>query len=910
MIRLPCLPNPDPTSSDPTTPLTGGGLRVIGGYEIEGELGRGGMGVVYRAWQRKLNRLVALKMLTGYYGPSELKRFFAEAETAAALHHANIVHIYDVGEHEGAPFFAMEHVEGGSLADRLRSGILPAREIAQFLIPVARALDFAHNHKVVHRDMKPANILIDSQGVPKVTDFGIAKRLTAESALTLSGAVIGTPVYMAPEQARGTSRDVGAAADIYSIGAILYEMLAGRPPFLPEESDTSLMVRVATETPLSPARHRPGVPRDLETICLRCLAKEPGERYGSAAALADDLQRFLDDQPILTRRISRVFRKRRSTLIAAGVILAALASSFFLLPYARSKFAKWVEPNAPVAAAVIPEKSIAVLPFENLSANQENSFFADGVQDEILTDLAKVADLKVISRTSVMQYKNTAARNLPEIAQALKVAHVLVGSVQRASNRVRVTAQLIDARTDAHLWAEHYDRPLDDVFAIQSEIAKTIVEQLRAKLSPGEKAAIEQPPTINLEAYDLYNQAKAIIATSAFGAGFGDRLAQAAGLLDQAVAKDASFVLAYCALAGVHDFTYFSGVDHTPARLALAEDAVQRALRLRPDSGEAHLALAQHLYQGYLEYDRSLAELTIASHTLPNDPRVFELSGYIIRRKGHHEEGLRNLQRALELDPRNFATLQQISLSYEGLRRYSEMVAVLDRALAIVPNDIDTRISRAQAHLDWQADTRPLHSAIDALLAAQPAAAATFADSWLYLALCERDFPAAGRALAALGDHTFGPDAILFSPRFGEGLVAYLRGDAAAARIAFTAARAQQEKVIAAQGEYAPALCVLGMIDAALGRKEDALREGRRAVEMLPVERDALNGVRVREFLAIIYAWTGEKNLACEQLAAVTKFPASASYGQLRLHPYWDPLRGDARFEKILASFAPSAKKP
>jgi serine/threonine protein kinase/Tfp pilus assembly protein PilF len=896
------LANPDSTSSDPTLPVTGGATRIVGAYEIEGELGRGGMGVVFRAWQRKLNRLVALKMLTGYYGPPELKRFFAEAETAAALHHANIVHIYDVGEHEGAPFFAMEYVEGGSLADRLRAGTLTPQETARLLIPVARALDFAHQNHVVHRDMKPANILLDPQGVPKVTDFGIAKRLTAESALTLSGAVIGTPVYMAPEQARGTSRDVGAAADIYSLGAILYEMLAGRPPFLPEESDTSIMVRVATENPVSPAWHRPGVPRDLETICLKCLAKEPGERYASAAAVADDLQLFLDDRPILARRVSRMLGKGRRRLALTAGIGALVALGIFLFPYARTKFDNANTPAAPIAA---PEKTIAVLPFENLSANQENSFFADGVQDEILTNLAKIADLKVISRTSVMQYRNTASRNLPEIAQALKVAHVLVGSVQRASNRVRVTAQLIDARTDAHLWAEHYDRPLDDVFAIQSEIAKTIAEQLRAKLSPNEKAAIERPPTINLEAYDYYNQAKAIIATSAFGAGFGDKLAEAARLLDEAVARDPDFVLAYCELAGVHDFTYFSGVDHTPARLALAEKAVENALRLRPDSGEAHLARAQHLYQGYLEYDKALAELTIASRTLPNDPRVFELSGYIIRRQGHQEEGLHQLERAIELDPRNFATLQQTALSYEGLRRYPEMTATLDRALAIVPNDIDTKISRAQAELDWKADTAPLHKTIEALLSSQPATAANFADNWFYLALCERDFGAAERALAALGEHNYGPDAILFSPKFGQGLVARLRGETAAAQAAFAAAREQQEKVIAAQGEYAPALCVLGVIDAALGRKEEALKEGRRAVELLPFERDALNSVRAREFLAIIYAWTGEKDLACEQLAAATKLPASVSYGQLRLHPYWDPLRGDARFEKIVAGFAP-----
>lgn len=863
------------------------------------------MGVVFRAWQRKLKRLVALKMLSGYYGHSELKRFFAEAETAAALHHANIVHIYDVGEHEGAPFFAMELVKGGSLADRLRAGPMPARDAAQFLIPVARALDFAHQNNVVHRDMKPGNILIDPQGVPKVTDFGIAKRLAAESALTLSGAVIGTPIYMAPEQARGTSRDVGATADIYSLGAILYEMLAGRPPFLPDESDTSIMVRVATENPVSPAWHRPGIPRDLETICLKCLAKQPAERYATAAAVADELQRFVDAQPILTRPVSQLLRRGPHRVAAIIAVLALLGLGLLLLPSIRSRFGSLPNSSAEVAA---PEKTIAVLPFENLSANQENSFFADGVQDEILTALAKVADLKVISRTSVMQYRNTATRNLPEIAQALKVAHVLVGSVQRANDRVRVTAQLIDARTDAHLWAEHYDRPLDDVFAIQSEIARTIAEQLRAKLSPGEKAAIEQPPTINLEAYDFYNQAKAIVATSAFGAGFGDKLAEAGRLLDQAVAKDPNFVAAYCNLAGVHDFAYFSGVDHTPARLALAENAVQTALRLRPNSGEAHLAHAQHLYQGYLQYEKALAELAIASRTLPNDPRVPELTGYILRRQGHQAEGLRQLQRAAELDPRNFATFQQIALSCEGLRRYPEMVEALDRALSIVPNDVDTRISRAQAELDWKGDTRPLHQTIDALLATQPAAAANFADSWLYLALCERDFAAAERALAALGEHNYGPDAVLFSPKFGQGVVARLRGDPAAAEAAFNAAREHQEKVINEQRDFAPALCVLGMIDAALGRKEEAIPEGRRAVELLPIERDALNSVRVREFMAVIYAWTGEKDLACAELEAVTKFPASASYGQLRLHPYWDSLRGDPRFEKIVTGFAPPGK--
>jgi Protein kinase domain/PDZ domain len=319
---------PHPVSPAAKTFVAG---RVVGDYEIIGELGRGGMGVVYRARQITLNRVVGLKMLSGHYGPEELTRFLAEAETAAGLHHTNIVQIYEVGDFDGAPFYSMEFVESGSLADRLRKEPMENREAAQLLISVARALHFAHRNHVVHRDMKPANILLDPDGVPKVADFGIAKRLTANAALTLSGAVIGTPTYMAPEQAKGTSRDVGAPADVYSLGAILYEMLAGRPPFLPDESDTALTFRVITEDPVSPAFYRPGIPRDLETICLKCLEKEPRDRYESAAAFAEDLRRYVDDESIVARppttvvRTAKWIRRNPWRFVAAAALILAVA---------------------------------------------------------------------------------------------------------------------------------------------------------------------------------------------------------------------------------------------------------------------------------------------------------------------------------------------------------------------------------------------------------------------------------------------------------------------------------------------------------------------------------------------------------------------------------------------------------
>src|SRR5437667_669798 len=425
-------------------------------------------------------------------------------------------------------------------------------------------------------------------------------------------------------------------------------------------------------------------------------------------------------------------------------------------------------------ASAIPDKSIAVLPFENRSEDKANAYFTDGVQDEILTDLAKIANLKVISRTSVLHYKSGVARNLREVAQQLGVANVVEGSVQRSGNRVRVNAQLVDARTDAHLWAQTYDRDLADVFAIQSEIAKAIADQLQAKLSPNEKKAIEQPPTTDLAAFDLYSRAKTLVLTAGLSATGEPDERKAIELLDEAVKRDPSFFDAYCQLAYAHEQLYaITGFDHTPARLALAEAAVQAATRLRPDAAETHLARAQYLYNGLRDYAGALAELEIARRGLPNDPRLFEWTGYILRRRGQQEEGLRNLERAAELDPRNFNTLQQIALSYQALGRYAETIAALDRASAIVPDNAETRANRELFYLCWKGDTRPLRQTIDAILAQGPGAIASAADTWFFCALAERDPAAAERALVALGDNPCWTDsAIILSRSFGEGLLA------------------------------------------------------------------------------------------------------------------------------------------
>src|SRR5213080_1329583 len=590
----------------------------------------------------------------------------------------------------------------------------------------------------------------------------------------------------------------------------------------------------------------------------------------------------------------------------------ALATSFltFLHRASPTSAGKLSEIAAPVL-----EKSIAVLPFENLSDAKENAYFADGVQDEILTDLAKIADLKIISRTSVMQYKSGEARNLREIAQQLGVANVVEGSVQRSGNRVRVNAQLVDARTDAHLWAQTYDRDLADMFAIQSEIAKAIADQLQAKLSPNEKKAIEQLPTTDLAAFDLYSRAKSLLLTANFSATVDPDLQKAIELLDEAVKRDPSFFDAYCQLARAHESLYaVTGFDHTPARLALAEAAMQAATRLRPDAAETHLARALYLYRGPRDYAGALAELESARRALPNDPRLFQLTGLILRRRGQQEEGLRNLERAAELDPRNLYTLQQIALSYQLLGRYAEATAALDRALAIVPDNAETRTARGLFYLCWKADTRPLHQTIDAILAQGPNTIASAADTWFFCALAEHDPAAAERALVALADNPWlsNESPIILSHSFGEGLLARMTKDEARARTAFEAARVQQEKIVQAQPDYGPALCVLAMIDAALGRKDLALDEGRRAIALTPLEKDVINGSRVLQYFAITAAWAGDKELALQQLEAGLRAPAASdalSYGALKLLPVWDPLRGDPRFEKIVASLAPKENR-
>ena len=502
-----------------------------------------------------------------------------------------------------------------------------------------------------------------------------------------------------------------------------------------------------------------------------------------------------------------------------------------------------------------------------------------------------------------MQYKNAAMRNVREIAQQLGVANVLEGSVQRSGNRVRVTAQLIDARTDTHLWAERYDRDLADVFAIQSEIAKKIADQLQAKISLSEKAAIEKAPTTDLLAYELYLRAQALFADTSDAVHAREKLPQAAKLLDEALARDPNFLQASCLLSRVHSVAYFRGHDHSPARLDLAKAALERAMRLQPDAGEVHLALANYYYHGFRDYKRARNELALARQTLPNNADVFLYTGFIDRREGRWEEATRNFERALELDPRNFFILQQLALAYSWQRRYVEEARSYDRALTIVPADPNTRIQQAQVALDWQADIKPFQTTLAGLMAEDPSVALDIGT--LLYSLCDRTWDAATRILANYPREGAANNGVNYPYAYWEGVVARCQGDSIKARSAFTAARAEVQKVVEQQPDFAAALSLLAMIDAGLDRKEEAVKEGQRACELLPISKDAIDGTFLVMNLAQIYAWIGDKDRAVEQIAAVERVPNPLSYGLLKLHPYWDSLRGDPRFEKIVASLAP-----
>src|SRR5436190_8837908 len=669
-------------------------LGELGDYELLEEVGRGGQGVVFRARQKSLNRTVALKVISlgQWASKAHLKRFRREAEAAASLDHSGIVPIYEVGERDGSCYFSMKFIEGGQIDEVGRRTSISLRKAAELIAKVARTVYYAHEHGILHRDIKPGNILLDQEGEPHLTDFGLARLVETESTVTRTMEVLGTPSYMAAEQAVGNNAAISSATDVYGLGAVLYQLLTGQPPFAGGTTYETIKLLLDTE-PRQPRLLNPKIDRDLSTICLKCLEKDPKRRYPSALALAEDLERWVKHEPIQARRTG-IFTRGRKWVRRKPAVAALIASLVALAAAIGWNVWKGALISPPSALAT---NGIAVLPFENLSGNPDNAYLAEGIQDEILTLLAKVADLKVISRTSTQRYQNK-PRNLAEIAKQLGVANILEGSVQKAADQVRVNVQLINAQTDSHLWAETYDRKLTDIFSAESEIAKGIAESLQAKLTGRDEQALAAKPTNNPEAYDAYLRGLAFEARYNSSHAL-DLLWKATDSYEQAVQLDPKFAVAWARLSRANASIYSDRYDATTeARGEGAKHALENAQKLQPNSAETQLALGYYQFWALSDYGAAKVTFGRVSNMLPSNSDVPWALGRVTRREGHFDQSVAYFEQALALDPRNVELLMDAAFTYVTLRQFPAALKLKDRVLDIMPNDLDVMASKANIH--------------------------------------------------------------------------------------------------------------------------------------------------------------------------------------------------------------------
>src|SRR5438067_2629119 len=797
----------------------------------------------------------------------------------------------------------MKYAPGGSLQKAEPALRNEPRECVRLTAKVARAVQYAHEHGVLHRDLKPGNILLDGRGEPFVTDFGLAKWLDTSTDLTRTLAIFGTPGYIAPEQAKGPAAKLTPAADVYSLGAILFDLFTGRPPFLGEHA--LAVIQQASEKSAPKLRSLvPALDRDLETICARCLEREPQARYRSAGALAVDLERWLEGRPIIARRVSppvRVWRwsKRNPKLAAAtaAAFCSAMAAAFLFFSH------NGLAPQSGLDSRLPPEKSIAVLPFENLSRDPDNAYFAEGIQDEILTRLSKIADLKVISRTSTQHYKS-APTNLPDIAKELGVAHILEGSVQKSSDGVRVNVQLIKAASDSHLWADTFDRNLTDIFSVESEVAKVIADQLRAKLTGREEQVVASNPTDNPEAYDAYLRG---LAYSLKTANTTANALNAQKYLREAVRLDPKFALAWALLSYVDARGYRTQfLQPTVALRDEAWQAAETALSLQPNLGEAILAKGFYHYACLKDYDTAVRYFEEARPLMPNSSRIPESLAYVTRKQGQWDQSETYFNEAERLDPRNVSLLTQHALSYKDRRLFPEAWRKLEQIVNITPDDVDTIVEKAviaQAEGDL-----PRASAL--LASVQPAADDTNAlQTQAYQSILERR-PA--QIISRLKELLAKPDPALGfykgELRFWLGWAQEIGSDHAAAQESWRQARTELESFLKEQPENHILLGDLALTNMSLGDKAAALTLSGRAMTVNPIDKDALVGPASIEFFARVAAQAGEADRAIAALQRLLSIPYSGPLGPgapltpalLRLDPMFDPLRSDPRFEKLV----------
>ena len=879
--------------------------KTISHYRIFEEIGRGGMGVVYRAEDTKLKRTVALKFLSPQtLGTDEEKaRFIHEAQAAAALSHPNICTIFEIEEHEGQSFIAMEHVDGGSLRDRIESGPMKLDEAIDIAMQVAAGLQEAHEKGIVHRDIKPANLMITPKGQIKIMDFGLAKA-QGQTMLTKADTTLGTFAYMSPEQAEG--EDIDYRADIWSLGVVLYEMVTGRRPFR-GDYEQAVIYSILNEKPEPVTAVRTGVPSDLERIIIKCCEKDAAERHQTVADLIADLrhlQRTIAQKSSAPQRAETVSwepdreigkqpvsRKRYSWI---GWVLAVIVLAFVISQIVPRFFPS--RDHSKRDEAFASRKMIVVLPFENLGP-PEDAYFADGITEEITSRLAVVSGLGVISRTSAVQYERT-GKTLKQIGRDLGVDYVLEGTIRwnkgaAGGSRIRVTPQLIKVSDDTHLWAATYDRVLEDIFAVQSDIAEKIIDQLGITMLDSERRAVGNKPTENLLAYEAYLQG---LNHKTRAGSKEEEWRQAVEHFERAVALDPTFALAYAYLAVAHGELYFWAYDRTEERLNMCKEAAERALELQPDLPEGHVALSGYYYMGLMDYDRALEELFVAAKDLPNDAYVLEQTAYIWRRKGLFEEAISYLEKAMLLDPEQFWYPMQLGISYGFLRQYEKAEFYLDKSLAMEPDQVSAYIIKYSTILHWTGDLKASRAALEAI-PQRDNLVIQMLFYWQHM--YERDYQGALDRFDGVS-----ADIIKIATKvIPIGLLrgyAYERlGDSTRAVASYEAALTEMENEVLERPEEGGAHGMLGMVYAALGRRDDAVREGKRAMELHA--HDLILGTDREWELTRSYILLGEYETALDHIEHLLSIPSDISVTYLEITPTVDPLRDHPRFKKIIS---------
>jgi serine/threonine protein kinase/Tfp pilus assembly protein PilF len=850
------------------------------------ELGRGSMGITYEALDTTLQFPVALKVIDLKAAGLEAnrERFLREARAAARLRHPHVASVLYYGvRKDGQCFYAMELVDGETLAERVqRQGPMPVKDALEVIAQIAGALQAAEKFGLVHRDLKPANImLVSGPGINvKVIDFGLAKLMGGQETadrITYNG-FVGTPAFASPEQFSGEQID--QRSDYFSLGSTLYYLISGKPPSKIDrlnESTKPIIDLAATLNRLKAA----GIPSPVRSLLSALLSANPVDRPRNGQALTDAVAKCQRTTPERTKRKSlKLLAVTSVTLLIGGLVLFVN---------------KILDLNT-------VQKSIAVLPFDNLGPMGDKAYFADGVQDEILTNLATVADLQVISRSSTQAYRNPATRPLPpEIGRALNVNYLVNGSVERTADRIRVTAQLVEARTGRQLWAERYDGELADVFTIQTQIAEVVSKELQAKLSSGEKASIEEAPTRDMTAYELYLHAKELLVNYDEATQGWDPLDSAVRLLNEAVSRDPNFALAWIQLAAAHDCAYWYNEDRSESRCATAENALHHALQLRPDLGEVHLEAGRHLLVTTHDYFAVRRELEIARRTLPNSASLFGLLADVDSHQGQWKDALQDNEKELALDPKNFALVLSRCRFYQNQRQYDELQKIFSEKTPTGTAAESINLEKAITAWQERGDTAALHSVLD-----EPTGPLRVIGRATLLkivcALVDRNYAQAENCLAADPHQEFeAGDHLLVCRDFLLGYIKASEGDAVAARTAYTKARPQQLANVQKWPDDPNALMVLATTDAALGRKEDALQEGRQAVAMEPISQDAVAGPLLAGDLAQVYLLCDEQESAIKQLESLEQTPCALVYGDLAKLPEWDPLRSDPHFQRLLS---------